>query len=60
MTAVKKKELRKEVKQYLDHTDDRMLKVIHAMLEADLQEAIKIGDEWLEEISDEEKAAAEI
>ncbi len=60
MTLVQKKELRKEVKQYIDHADDRMLEAVHAMLAANQQEAIKISNEWLEEISDEEKTAIEM
>ncbi len=59
MNTTEKKEIRKEVKQYIDHADDRMLRVIHAMLEADQQEAMIAGDEWLEEISNEEKTAIE-
>ena len=34
MTVVESKELRKKVKQYIDHADDRMVKIVFAMLEA--------------------------
>ena len=37
MTAFAINEMKKEVKQYIDLADERMLKVIHAMLEADLE-----------------------
>ena len=35
MTAVEVKELKKEVKKYIDHADVRMVKAVYAMLEAD-------------------------
>ena len=40
-TAVKR-DLRKEVKKYIDDADDRMVKIIHAMFEADNEN----GDWW--------------
>ena len=57
MTLVEIKELRKEVKQYIDLADDRMLKAIRAMLETDQGKNTDTSDDWLEDISDEEKAA---
>jgi len=53
MTDIEVKELRKEVKKYIDHADVRMVKAVYAMLEAD-QEA-----DWWNEISGEEKVAIE-
>ena len=40
MSATELKELRKEVKKYIDHADERMVNIVYAMLEAD-QEAEK-------------------
>ena len=40
MTVIAINEMKKEVKQYIDLADERMLKVIHAMLEADLEDQI--------------------
>ena len=34
MTVIESKELRKRVKKYIDHADDKMVKVVYAMLEA--------------------------
>jgi len=34
MTATESRELREKVKQYIDHADDRMVKIACAMLEA--------------------------
>ena len=60
MTAVAIKELRKEVKHYIDNADERMLKAIYAMLETDQHEDIdEIGDDWWDKISDGERAAVE-
>jgi hypothetical protein len=36
MSTAELKELRREVKQYLDHADERIVTMIRAMLEADL------------------------
>ena len=47
------KAMRKEVKEYINHADDRMVRAIHAMLEADQE-----GD-WWDEISDAQKASIE-
>ena len=38
MTDVEVKVLKKEVKKYIDNADERMLKAVYAMLEADQQE----------------------
>ena len=35
MSAAELKELRKEAKKYLDHADERVVKMVYAMLEAD-------------------------
>ena len=51
MGTLTKKDIRKEVKKYIDHADDRMVKIIYAMLEADQK-----GD-WWDEIGDEERAS---
>jgi len=45
MTATEVKQLKSEVKKYIDHADERMVKAVYAMLEADQQE------DWWEEIS---------
>jgi len=45
------KTIRKEVIALIDHADDRMVKAIHAMLEAD-----QAGD-WWDEISEAQKAS---
>ena len=42
--------LRTEIKHYIDEADTRMIKVIHAMLEADRQ------DDWWDDISADERA----
>ena len=53
MTLIEEKELKKEVKKYIDHADIRMVKAVRAMLEADQHE------DWWDEISDGERAAIE-
>jgi len=35
MSAVELKELKKEAKKYLDHADERVVRMVYAMLEAD-------------------------
>ncbi|MCD6010425.1 MAG: hypothetical protein K0Q79_287 [Flavipsychrobacter sp.] len=45
--------IRKEVIEYISDADDRMVKVIHAMLEEDR------NDDWWDEISEEQKASIE-
>jgi len=45
------KELKTEIKNYINHADDRMLKLIHAIIEAD--------QDWWDEISIEEKQSVE-
>ena len=47
------KAIRKEVKEYINHADDRMVRAIHAMLEAD-----QSGD-WWNDISEGERASIE-
>lgn len=51
MKTSTKKDIRKEVKEYIDQADDRLVKIIHAMLEADHDQ------DWWDEISDEEKTS---
>ncbi len=46
-------ELKEEVKKYIDQADERMLKAVYALLEADQQE------DWWDSISDEERHAIE-
>ncbi len=47
MTAIEIKSLRKEVKKYVDHADERMLKAVRAMLGADLEDDTESDeDEW--------------
>ncbi len=47
------KTIRKEVTEYIKHADSRMVRVIHAMIEAD-----QAGD-WWDDISDAQKASIE-
>jgi hypothetical protein len=58
-TAVK--DLKKEVIELLDHADERMIKIIYAMLEVDLHEQPSDAHEsdWLENMSPEERADVE-
>ena len=35
MSAAELKELRKEAKKYIDHADERIVRMVYAMLEAD-------------------------
>jgi hypothetical protein len=51
MTATEVKQLKSEVKKYIDHADERMVKAVYAMLEADQQ-----GD-WWDEIREGERQA---
>ena len=53
MTGAAIKELRDEVKRYVDKADERILKVVYAMLETDMQE------DWWNDLSDKEKASIE-
>jgi len=53
MTTVEVKDLKKEVKKYIDLADERMIKAVFAMLEADQH------DDWWDKISDGERAAVE-
>ena len=62
MTVTAIKDLRKEVKKYLDLADERMLKAIHAMLEKDMEEELSdedISPNWMDEMSLEEQASME-
>jgi len=46
-------ELRKEVKMYIDHADERVVKMLYAMLEKDAE------TDWYDEMPDEIKAELE-
>jgi len=46
-------ELRKEVKMYIDHADERVVKMMYAMLEKDAE------TDWYDEMPDEIKAELE-
>jgi hypothetical protein len=37
MSTAELKELRKEAKKYIDHADERVVKMVYAMLEADTE-----------------------
>ena len=37
MSAAELKELRKEAKKYIDHADERVVRLVYAMLEADAE-----------------------
>ena len=59
MTAIEVKELKKEVKRHIDLADERMLKAVYAMLEADQEEYIPSNaafNELESDYSDEYKA----
>ena len=43
--------IREEVKKYINYADDRMIRAIHAMLEAD-----QAGD-WWDDVSEAQKAS---
>lgn len=43
--------LRQEVTEYINHSDERMLRAVHALLEADN------ATDWYDDISEEHKAA---
>jgi predicted transcriptional regulator len=45
--------MRKEVVEYINDADERMVKAIHAMLEEDQ------NDDWWDEISEDQKASIE-
>lgn len=53
MEAQDIKIIRKEVREYISHADDRMIRAVHAMAEED-----QSGD-WWGEISDGQKASIE-
>lgn len=46
MEAVSIKEIREEVKQYIDQADEKLVKMIHAMLEVDAE------DDWWNSMPD--------
>lgn len=45
--------MKKQAKKYLDAADERVVKMVHAMLETDAQ------NDWWDEVSDEAKASIE-
>jgi predicted transcriptional regulator len=47
------KQMRKEVKQYIDTADEKVVKMIHAMLEVDAE------NDWWDEMPDNVKADVE-
>lgn len=49
MVATVKKALREEIKEYINHADDRTLRLMRAIIEAE--------NDWWDEISEEEKAS---
>lgn len=53
MSTAELKELRKEVKKYIDHADEKVVKMVYAMLETDAEAG------WWDEMPDEIKAELE-
>ncbi|MES2701907.1 MAG: hypothetical protein V4649_04665 [Bacteroidota bacterium] len=53
MSAAELKELRKEVKNYIDHADEKVVKMVHAMLETDAEA------DWWDSMPDNIKAEVE-
>ena len=53
MSTAELKELRHEVKRYIDKADERVVKMVYAMLESDSE------TEWWDEMPDEIKADLE-
>lgn len=45
--------MKEQVKKYLDTADEKVVKMVHAMLEVDAQ------NDWWDEVSSEEKASIE-
>lgn len=45
--------MKEEVKKYLDTADEKVIKMVHAMLEVDAQ------NDWWDDVSDEAKASIE-
>jgi predicted transcriptional regulator len=45
--------LKREVKEYLDQSDERMIRAVHAMLRADME------TDWWDETTDAHKASIE-
>ena len=52
MSTAELKELRQEVKTYIDHADEKVVKMVYAMLEAD-------ADDWWDEMPEEIKSELE-
>jgi predicted transcriptional regulator len=53
MTTTAIRDIRTEIKKYIDHADERMLKIVYRILEADQSE------DWWDEISAEERDGIE-
>ena len=53
MSTAELKELRQEVKKYIDHADEKVVKMVFAMLETDAEES------WWADMPDEIKADLE-
>jgi len=53
MSTAELKELRQEVKKYIDHADEKVVKMVYAMLETDAETG------WWDEMPDEIKAELE-
>ena len=53
MSTAELNELRKEVKEYIDHADERVVKMVFAMLEAD------VDADWWNSMPDDVKASVE-
>ena len=49
MTAVEVRDLKKVIKDHIDHADERMLRLVRAIFEADQQE------DWWDELTDEQR-----
>lgn len=53
MVSPEVKILKREVKEYLNHSDERMIRVVHAMLKADND------TDWWDETTDVQRASIE-
>ena len=54
MATIAKRDIRKEVKKYIDQADDRMVKIIHTLLVTDKEE------DWWDEIGEGERASIDL
>ena len=53
MSAIAMKEMKAEIKKYIDSADERIVKIVHGILEADQ------ADDWWDEISAGEREGIE-